>query len=863
MSRMTRSGIKHEPGMEDLAIPTFSPSNTANMANGTASRAVSVASRSVTSRITPAFEVPVMSSASRATTMQDTNTASSGNTTLADEDIEMNGCAHSMLETDHHHHTGLTSFLGSSTEEDAMQVLGRHSRVLINAVRKLSLLAIDTTLPSLPTFVVVGDQSAGKSSIVEAICDITVPRDQGTCTRCPFQITTSATTTGESWTCKVSLHHTHQYDSTYRAGNDVTKYDYWRKMRDMTCDEFDTIRNKNDLQKLLYRAQLAILHPGTDPKEFLHDGHATGPGVGFSPNIVSILIEGPDLPELSFFDLPGAINVHADGENHLVFLVEKLIKSCTGVLTKPDLVGVKRFALLQRILTGEKFKLGSADAWFVTKQLSQDELDAGRSRYEAQELEKSFFLGQPWNTTLMPYFDRFGTPQLQLAVSRQLTQHILRELPDIAARVQARLDTVNGRLKGLPTVPASASHTVMDEARALTSSIETHIRGEGMHKEFRNDYKGIMRGLRENLKARRPTIKLGSPGYVKPLVSINLEDMNDDDDDATPVQSPDPTPSKKRKITSKNSNNSNSQPSRSMQTPSYARTAQMPRSGRPKANAHDTASLATTFDLGMLTDMYTYGSISDLPDQLNPRVTEEIIAQWQHSWNVVVAETLDSVKLRVGDMLRNSLDDSLVAKRNTTLFYFTTRDALTTFFNGLWDEEYTRIIRLLQCEQHKPLTYTHLSPQIDAVTEKLKSDRLTERINEYYDTLDAKGFNVPFGDAERQKKRADLQETVLKADKYDGIIGVVASALAYYDHSSGHLIDSIAKEVQFGLLFAMERDLYGILRAELRATDEAHCAHLLAPDPAQEAQRVILQAEKERLTKALEELKGLPQITGV
>ena len=66
--------------------------------------------------------------------------------------------------------------------QDAMQYLGADSRRLIQGIKMLEELNISTTL-QLPKFVVVGDQSAGKSSIVEALCDISLPRSQGTCTR--------------------------------------------------------------------------------------------------------------------------------------------------------------------------------------------------------------------------------------------------------------------------------------------------------------------------------------------------------------------------------------------------------------------------------------------------------------------------------------------------------------------------------------------------------------------------------------------------------------------------------------------------------------------------------------------------------
>jgi predicted ATPase len=65
---------------------------------------------------------------------------------------------------------------------DVMEYLGAESRRSIQTIKKLEELDINTTL-QLPKFVVVGDQSAGKSSIVEALCDISLPRSSGTCTR--------------------------------------------------------------------------------------------------------------------------------------------------------------------------------------------------------------------------------------------------------------------------------------------------------------------------------------------------------------------------------------------------------------------------------------------------------------------------------------------------------------------------------------------------------------------------------------------------------------------------------------------------------------------------------------------------------
>ena len=79
------------------------------------------------------------------------------------------------------------SFTGSAADpstSDAMAAIGSKARSLIQVIQRLETLGIHATIPSFPKFVVVGDQSHGKSSIVEAICDIQLPRGQGTvCTR--------------------------------------------------------------------------------------------------------------------------------------------------------------------------------------------------------------------------------------------------------------------------------------------------------------------------------------------------------------------------------------------------------------------------------------------------------------------------------------------------------------------------------------------------------------------------------------------------------------------------------------------------------------------------------------------------------
>ncbi|KAF7043598.1 hypothetical protein CFC21_052928 [Triticum aestivum] len=61
-----------------------------------------------------------------------------------------------------------------------------HIRPLLDAVDRLRHLNVTQEGIQLPTIVVVGDQSSGKSSVLESLAGISLPRGQGICTRAPL-----------------------------------------------------------------------------------------------------------------------------------------------------------------------------------------------------------------------------------------------------------------------------------------------------------------------------------------------------------------------------------------------------------------------------------------------------------------------------------------------------------------------------------------------------------------------------------------------------------------------------------------------------------------------------------------------------
>ncbi len=61
------------------------------------------------------------------------------------------------------------------------------SSSLLSLADDLRDLGVDALL-EVPTLVIAGDQSSGKSSVVEAVASVALPRATGTCTRCPTEV---------------------------------------------------------------------------------------------------------------------------------------------------------------------------------------------------------------------------------------------------------------------------------------------------------------------------------------------------------------------------------------------------------------------------------------------------------------------------------------------------------------------------------------------------------------------------------------------------------------------------------------------------------------------------------------------------
>ncbi|KAK0196410.1 P-loop containing nucleoside triphosphate hydrolase protein [Armillaria mellea] len=353
------------------------------------------------------------------------------------------------------------------------------------ASRRKDMLAIVNQLHSigaqtyieLPRIVVIGNQSAGERFAVQivSVYSITVPRDAGTCTRCPMECRLASSE--DPWCCQISI----RYEFEPNGG---------RRLKDVIERKFgDLIMKKSQVEPMLRRAQWAVLNPklsyehilGMSMHEMDHN-----PSIGtlrFSRNVVCVDLKGPGLTDLSFIDLPGIIQ---NAETEIVKLVEDMVVShiagnslilvalpmtddvenqkalklanladpqgrrTIGVLTKPDMLpegSVKNRALWLDVVEGRRFPL--KHGYYCTRHPDDADRNQGMTSEEARKAEMEFFTRtEPWNISIKPHY--FGVKNLTAASSNLLIQIIQEALPKIQLEATRQLETCRDELDCLP-----------------------------------------------------------------------------------------------------------------------------------------------------------------------------------------------------------------------------------------------------------------------------------------------------------------------------------------------------------------------------------------------------------------------------
>jgi interferon-induced GTP-binding protein Mx1 len=180
--------------------------------------------------------------------------------------------------------------------------------IAFSAVETISL-ACKCLLGVAAQVAVVGDQSSGKSSVLESISGIPFPRGTGLVTRCPTQLTLKRTAPGTQWTATASVSWCERINVRFaRTINLLTHLSTCPRVRVMRRPHAQPaaagmVSRPEELTNVIERLTTVLTAEGDS---------------SFSSHAIHISVSSPTCPDLSLTDLPGIVRTHTQGQRSSV-----------------------------------------------------------------------------------------------------------------------------------------------------------------------------------------------------------------------------------------------------------------------------------------------------------------------------------------------------------------------------------------------------------------------------------------------------------------------------------------------------------------------------------------------------------------
>lgn len=350
---------------------------------------------------------------------------------------------------------------------------------LLDAIDNLRLQGIDHYI-SLPQIIVCGDQSSGKSSVLEAISGVPFPVQSNLCTRFPTELVLRRSSeTGVA----VSII---PEDGLVTPAQDG-------------LHEFH--QGFEGFPSLVEKAKLAM-------------GISTS-GKAFSKDRLRVEISGPDRPHLTIIDMPGLIHSETKSQSAAdVELVRQVVKKymeerrsiilavvsakndfanqvvlnlaqkvdkrgsrTMGVITKPDTLVRGSGSEQQFISLAENKQVHFDLGWHVLRNLDS-ETQKGSSLLSNRNAEETRFFSQGvWNTLST---SMLGIAELRKRLSDVLLQQIALELPSLIREIDQKLDDSRRQLKklGEPRLTLEEQRLqLLQISQTLQSVVERSVNG--------------------------------------------------------------------------------------------------------------------------------------------------------------------------------------------------------------------------------------------------------------------------------------------------------------------------------------------------------------------------------------------------
>ncbi|KAJ5899484.1 hypothetical protein N7495_004228 [Penicillium taxi] len=338
---------------------------------------------------------------------------------------------------------------GSTEVDTALYQLQTEQGSLLDKIDELRTIGVGG-LVGLPQLIVCGNQSSGKSSVLQAISRVRFPVKSNVCTRFPTEVI-------------LRRHPESRFKVSIEPGSSRTSREARQAIQAFAPAE---VTSSDQLESLVEKAKECI---GITSE-------------GFSDDILKVEILGPDKPELTLVDLPGLYTSHSTSQDEKgIMIVHDITKRymrnqrsiilavvsakndyhiqrvlnmaeefdrsrerTIGIITQPDMLEAhsEEEASWLQILKNDKvpLKLGwhvLRNRSFETRKVSDEERD---------RKEKKFFAKGNWSCMKA---ECMGVERLRHRLSTVLLKHVQHNLPGLIAEINERVLDRQSRLAKL------------------------------------------------------------------------------------------------------------------------------------------------------------------------------------------------------------------------------------------------------------------------------------------------------------------------------------------------------------------------------------------------------------------------------
>ncbi|NWY57659.1 MX protein, partial [Chionis minor] len=344
-------------------------------------------------------------------------------------------------------------------------------RPCIDLIDSLRALGIEKDL-ALPAIAVIGDQSSGKSSVLEALSGIALPRGNGVVTRCPLELKLKRIPATQAWKGKMCYRNTSV-----------------------------ELQDASEVEKAIREAQNVV----------------AGTRGAISGELISLEIWSPDVPDLTLIDLPGIARVAVGDQpkdigEQIKMLLKKIIgcketlnlvvvpcnvdiattealkmaqevdpsgERTLGILTKPDLVDRGTEESIINIIRNLVVPLKKG--YMIVKCRGQQDIHDKLALTAAIQQERRFFENHKYFSLLLDE-GKATIPCLAEKLTNELVRHIIKTLPTLENQVrevlQKTLQDLQKYRRGTPRTESERLVFLTDLIKLFNQDISQMMRGE-------------------------------------------------------------------------------------------------------------------------------------------------------------------------------------------------------------------------------------------------------------------------------------------------------------------------------------------------------------------------------------------------